>query len=142
MAIGALLRPLTAAEQEVYTLTQQINDRGVPVAPKELQNAVKAVNDAQAAIDAECVSLTGFKPSERAKLLGWLNAQGADLADLTEKTVSAMLVNTNLDPNIKRVLELRQEGSQTSVAKYSKMGEIQDEGRIRNTLVYLSLIHI
>ena len=129
MALGRDLRPLTAVEQDVWELTQRINLRGVPVDPIELQNAVKAVDDAQAAIDAECVSLTGFKPSERAKLLGWLNAQGADLADLTEKTVSAMLVNTNLDRNIKRALELRQEGSQTSVAKYAKMLE-------------LSLIHI
>ena len=76
MALGRDLRPLTAVEQDVWELTQRINLRGVPVDPIELQNAVKAVDDAQAAIDAECVSLTGFKPSERAKLLGWLNAQG------------------------------------------------------------------
>ena len=136
MAIGSVLRPLSASEQEIWTLTQRINLTGVPVDPKELQNAVKAVNDAQASIDAECVSLTGFKPSERAKLLGWLNAHGAGLADLTEKTVSAMLVNTNLDRDIKRALELRLEGSQTSVAKYAKMLEIQRDGKIRNTLVY------
>lgn len=136
MAIVADLRPLTEAEQEVWTLTQRINLRGVPVAPKELQNAVLAVERAQGALDAECVALTGCKPSERAKLLSWLNAQGANLADLTEKTVSAMLVNTNLDSKIRRALELRQEGSQTSVAKYAKMLEIQREGKIRNTLVY------
>jgi DNA polymerase len=141
MAIGAVLRPLSDAEQDIWTLTQRINVRGVPVAPKELQNAVKAVNDAQAALDAQCVSLTGFKPSERAKLLGWVNkaltAIGqAQLDDFTEKTVSAMLVDTNLPQHIRRALELRQEGSQTSVAKYAKMLEIQREGKIRNTLVY------
>jgi DNA polymerase len=80
--------------------------------------------------------LTGCKPSERQKLLDWLNSRGADMADMTEKTDSAMLMNTNLDPQIKRALELRQEGSQTSVAKYAKMLEIQREGKIRNTLVY------
>jgi DNA polymerase len=37
---------------------------------------------------------------------------------------------------ILKVLKLRQEGSQTSVAKYAKMMEIQREGKIRNTLVY------
>jgi len=37
---------------------------------------------------------------------------------------------------ILKVLKLRQEGSQTSVAKYAKMMEIQRDGRIRNTLVY------
>jgi DNA polymerase len=91
MAIGSVLRPLTAFEQEVWTLTQRINLRGVPVDPNELHNAVLAVVRAQGAIDNECLALTGCKPSERAKLLNWLNGKGADLADLTEKTVSAKL---------------------------------------------------
>ena len=136
MAIGSVLRPLSEAEQGVWYLTQQINLKGVPVAPNELQNACTAVLEAQALLDNELLFLTGCKPSERAKLLVWLNEKGANLADLTAETVSAMLVNTNLDKDIKRALELRQEGSQTSVAKYAKMMEIQREGRIRNTLVY------
>jgi DNA polymerase len=137
MAIAGVLRPLSAAEQDVWTLTQRINLRGVPVDPKELQNAVKAVNDAQAAIDAECVALTGCKPSERAKLLDWINKKipHEPMPDLTAETVSKML-QCNIFPVIKRALELRQEGSQTSVAKYAKMLEIQREGKIRNTLVY------
>jgi|GEM_PF-765671 len=141
MAIGSVLRPLSNVEQAIWELTQRINLRGVPVDPNELHNAVLAVVRAQDALDNECVALTGFKPSERAKLLDWINKclvtiGQAKMADLTAETVSAMLVNTNLDSDIKRALELRQEGSQTSVAKYSKMGEIQDEGKIRNTLVY------
>jgi DNA polymerase len=137
MAIGSVLRPLTASEQEIWTLTQRINLRGVPVDPNELHNAVLAVVRAQDAIDNECVSLTGCKPSERAKLLEWINKRipHAPMADLTAETVSKML-QCNIFPVIKRVLELRQEGSQTSVAKYAKMMEIQREGKIRNTLVY------
>jgi DNA polymerase bacteriophage-type len=136
MSIVANLRPLTAVEQDIWTLTQRINLRGVPVDPKELQNAVLACEKAQGAIDRETLDLTGCKPSERAKLLGWLNAQGADMADLTAKTVTAKLVDTNLRPDVRRALELRQEGSQTSVAKYAKMLEIQRKGVIRNTLIY------
>jgi DNA polymerase len=141
MSIVANLRPLSLVEQEVWELTQRINLRGVPVDPKELQNAVKAASGAQAQLDQELVSLTGFKPSERAKLLGWLNARlkcigMKPMDDMTAKTVSAMLVNTNIDPLVRQALLLRQEGSQTSVAKYAKMMEIQREGRIRNTLVY------
>ena len=137
MAIGALLRPLTSTEQEVYTLTQQINDRGVPVDPNELHSAVLAVVRAQDQLDNECVALTGFKPSERAKLLGWVNKMMIEpLPDLTAETVEKTLKLEHLFKPLRRALELRQEGSQTSVAKYAKMGEIQDEGRIRNTLVY------
>jgi len=136
MAIGSVLRGLTAEEQDIWYLTQQINLKGVPVCPNELHNAVLAVTRAQDALDNELVSLTGCKPSERAKLLGWLNAQGADMANMTAETVTAKLANTNLKNAVRRALELRQEGSQTSVAKYAKMMEIQREGRIRNTLVY------
>jgi len=53
MAIVKLLRPLTADEQRVWELTQRINLRGVPVDSNELQNAVKAVQSAQKAIDKE-----------------------------------------------------------------------------------------
>jgi DNA polymerase len=137
MAIGSVLSPLPAFEQDVWTLTQRINLKGVPVDHNELHNAVLAVTRAQDAIDNECIKLTGCKPSERAKLLAWINQRipHAPMPDLTAETVEKML-QCNIFPVIKRVLELRQEGSQTSVAKYAKMMEIQREGRIRNTLVY------
>jgi len=136
MAIVKLLRPLSEREQEIWELTQRINLRGVPVDQNELQNAVNAVQSAQKALDEETLQLTGCKPSERAKLLLWLNQRGAELPDLTAETVSAKLVDTNLFDIVRRALELRQEGSQTSVAKYAKMLEIQRDGRIRNTLIY------
>ncbi len=137
MAIGSVLRPLTELEQEVWTLTQRINLRGVPVDPNELHNACLAVVRAQDALDNECVALTGFKPSERAKLLGWVNKMMIEpLPDLTAETVEKTLKLEHLFKPLRRALELRQEGSQTSVAKYAKMMEIQREGKIRNTLVY------
>ena len=135
MSIVSKLRPLSYMEQEIWELTQRINLRGVPVDPNELQNAVKAVLSAQKALDEELVSLTGCKPSERAKLLSWLNYYEANMGDLTAETVTKML-QRNIDSNVRRALELRQEGSQTSVAKYAKMMEIQRDGKIRNTLVY------
>jgi DNA polymerase len=143
MDIVRSLRALSSEEQAVWEVTQRVNLRGVPVDPRELQNAVKAVGEAQVSIDDECVALTGFKPSERAKLLGWINERLMEpLPDLTAETVSNLLQrNKKLEmfdegDRVIRALELRQEGSQTSVAKYAKMLEIQRDGKIRNTLVY------
>lgn len=130
------LRPLSASEHKIWCLTMSINDLGCPIAPYEVENAVQAVKNAQNAVDAECLALTGCKPSERAKLLAWLNDHGANMTDMTAETVTKMLQRNNLNPVVKRVLELRQNGSQTSVAKYAKILDIQREGRIRNTLVY------
>lgn len=136
IALQAHLRPLSAIEQAIWILTMRINLRGVPTSIVEVENAVKAVQNAQNEIDAQCLALTGCKPSERAKLLNWLNDHGAHMADLTAETVAKMQKDCTLAEDIKRVLELRQDGSQTSVAKYAKILDIQRAGRIRNTLVY------
>jgi DNA polymerase len=143
LAVVSNLRHLSDHEQEVWAMTQRINIRGVPVDPSELHNAVLAVCRAQDALDNECIALTGCKPSERTKLLNWVNERLMEpLPDLTAETVSTILQRNEqfglFDPGdrVIRALELRQEGSQTSVAKYAKMMEIQRNGRIRNTLVY------
>ena len=143
LAVVSNLRHLSDHEQEVWAMTQRINIRGVPVDPSELHNAVWAVCRAQDALDNECIALTGCKPSERTKLLNWINERLIEpLPDLTAETVSTILQRNEqfglFDPGdrVIRALELRQEGSQTSVAKYAKMMEIQRNGRIRNTLVY------
>lgn len=136
MDIVKNLQPLSEHEQAVWVLTQKINERGVPVDPDELKNAINAVNDAKEVVNTKCLELSGCKATETGKLLGWLNAKGADMANLTAETVSAKLVDTNLSEPIRAVLRLRQEGSQTSVAKYEKMLDVQVGGRIRNTLVY------
>jgi len=136
MAIGRTLKPLIPIEQKIWTLTNRINVIGVPVSIVEVKNAVSAVKNAQKALDDELLAFTGCKPSERLRLLNWLNDHGANLENLTAETVTAKLASPGVHPKVKRALELRQEGSQTSVAKYAKILEIQRNGRIRNTLVY------
>jgi DNA polymerase len=137
MAIVKQLRPLTDQEQQIWILTQKINERGVPVDVHEAQNAISTVNSAKDAVNAEMLGITGhINANQVPLLLGWLNAQGMDMANLTYETVTTKLLDTTLPKNIRRALELRQLGSQTSVAKYEKMLDVQEGGRIRNTLVY------
>ena len=136
MDIVSGLQPLTPHEQSVWVLTQKINERGVPVDPDELKNAINAVESGKESINQASLAISGCKATETGKLLGWLNAKGADMANLTAEYVCAKLVDTNLHPDIRKILELRQQGSQTSVAKYEKMLDVQVGGRIRNTLVY------
>jgi len=136
MSIGAILRPLSLHEQKIWTLTNRINVIGVPVSITEVENAVKAVKNAQTALDEELLAFTGCKPSERLKLLNWLNSKGANLENLTAETVTLKLLDPLIPKSVRKALELRQEGSQTSVAKYAKILDIQHNGRIRNTLIY------
>lgn len=136
MTIVSKLRPLDAIEQKIWELTNRINILGVPVDVNEVENAVKAVKFAQNILDQELLALSGCKPSERQKLLNWLNLHGAKMENLTAESVTNKLQEPGLNSKVKQALLLRQEGSQTSVAKYAKILEIQRNGRIRNTLVY------
>jgi DNA polymerase len=97
MALGSVLKPLTATEQDIWVLTQRINLRGVPVDPVELQNAVTAVIKTQTKINDECIKMTGCKPSERARLLDWVNYRLIPkMPDMRSNTVSAYLSKDKL----------------------------------------------
>ena len=137
MDVAKQLRNLSSSEQAVWVMTQKINERGVPVDPNELQNALNTVHNAKNEVDVEIQGITGgVSANQVPRLLGWLETKGCKLDDLTAETVEKKLADTNLPANVRRVLELRLLGSTTSVAKYEKMLEVQVEGRIRNTLVY------
>ena len=131
------LRPLSKVEQQVWALTQKINEMGVPVDPQELQNAIFACEKNKAAIHREITELTGgYTANQPAKLIEWMGKRGVVVEDLTAETVTKLLQRSNITDEVRRVLELRQQGSMTSVAKFEKMLEVQVGGRIRNTLVY------
>ena len=137
MSVAKQLRGLTDNEQAVWVLTQKINDRGVPVDPAELKNAVFACENNKSEINREITEITGgYTANQPAKLIGWLAERGVKVDDLTAETVTKLLQRSNLSDEVRRVLELRQQGSLTSVAKFEKMLEVQVAGRIRNTLVY------
>lgn len=137
MAVAEGLRALDAGEQDLWVLTQKINDRGVPVDPRELQRAVAAVAINKAKIESEITVLTGgITANQPGKIAGWLAEANIKVDDLTAETVQKLLARKDIPDKISRVLELRRQGSLTSVAKYEKMLEVEVGGRIRNTLVY------
>lgn len=137
-AVYGRLRKLSDAEQRVWVLTQQVNEYGIPVAVEELKNAIAAVHAAKDKIDAEIKELTdGVSANQPAKLIKWLADNfGVYMEDMTAESVAKMLAWKDLPHTARRVLELRESGSSTSVAKFEKMLEIQNGGRIRNLLVY------
>lgn len=137
MAVVKDLRRMTSQEQRVWELTQRINDRGVPVDPSELNHAIAAVEINKAKIRSEITLLTGgLTANQPAKIGEWLRSAKIVVDDLTAETVNKLLARKDIPDKIRRVLELRRQGSLTSVAKYEKMLEVQVGGRIRNTLVY------
>lgn len=137
MAVARKLRNLPISEQRIWCMTQRMNDRGVPVCVEELQNAIGTVAVNKAKIQSEITVMTGgITANQPAKIAEWLRSAGIVVEDLTAETVRKLLDRQDIPDKIRRVLELRRQGSLTSVAKFEKMLQVQAGGRIRNTLVY------
>lgn len=113
-----------ASEQDLWTLDQIINDRGVLL---DVDMAEKIVGfDTQRSEDmkAEAVMITGLSnPNSLPQLKPWLAEHGVDTSTLTKDDV-AQILDCDIDCDVRRVLEIRQSLSKTSVKKYQTMIDI------------------
>jgi DNA polymerase len=133
-AIAAKVQRLTDAERAVYLLDQKINDRGVQIDTRLIEAAIDVVDAANEKANADLSELTNgavTSITKNADLSNWLGVDSvakAHVRDLLEK---------DLPPNVRRVLELRQEVSKSSVAKLVAFMECRcSDSRVRGLLMY------
>lgn len=125
-------------ERSLWILDQLINDRGVRMDKKLISNAIRIDADYRERLMQEAVNLTGLvNPNSVSQLIGWMSeATGEAVTDMTKKNVPVLLDNAPND-TVRRVLEIRQELSKTSVKKYMAMAKgVCADGRLRGLLQY------
>lgn len=129
--------PIPEMEQKFWELDQKINDEGVLIDIGLVNHAIQADTIFQENLYKEAVSLTGLEnPNSPAQLKGWLQKQGLEVDSLAKKNVEALMVEVEY-PAVKRLLELRQAMSKTSVKKYEAMQRsICRDHRIRGLLQF------
>ena len=91
----------------------------------------------QEELKAEASELTGLSnPNSPSQLKEWLEEKGEKMTSLTKDTIADAL-SRELDPDVRRVLEIRSALGKTSVAKYSTMLEaVNEDGRLRGILQF------
>lgn len=124
-------------EQKLWELDQKINDEGVLIDSILVGNALRADEAFQDRLFEEAVRLTGLEnPNSPAQLKGWLLKQGIEVNSLAKKNVEALMGEVE-NPEVRRLLELRQAMSKTSVKKYEAMERsICPDQRIRGLLQF------
>ncbi|MFT9597700.1 DNA polymerase [Mesobacillus sp.] len=129
--------PIPNVEQKLWELDQKINDEGVLIDDNLVTNAIQADKASQDELFEEAVRLTGIEnPNSPAQLKGWLLKQGLVVNSLTKKDVEALMGEVE-NPEVRRLLELRQAMSKTSVKKYEAMERsICPDQRIRGLLQF------
>ena len=116
-----------------------INTRGVGLDRDLMEGAIIANDKVMQPLTAEAQQITGLEnPNSMAQLKKWLQQRGYSVGTLRKADVDDLLNdNTTLDPNARRVLEIRKETGKTSVTKYAAMQEaICKDGRIRGVLQF------
>lgn len=130
--------PVPDAEWQLWVTDQRINDRGIAVDTDFARSAIEADQQHRAKALERSRQLTGLgNPNAVGQLSQWLADRGADLPDLTKASVAAAL-DGELEPDVREVLELRQELSRSSIRKYEAMLSCAgDEGRARGLLQFV-----
>ncbi|MGU9966413.1 DNA polymerase [Bacillus sp. N1(2025)] len=125
------------AEQELWALDQDINDRGVRIDADLVKHAIACDEQYQAGLMAEAKELTRLpNPNSTAQLKKWLEDKGLSVSSLAKDKIEELIENTN-DESVHRVLRLRQEMAKTSVKKYLAMEKaLCPDSRVRGLLQF------
>lgn len=136
--IDQRLPDLSPKEQRVWFLDQYINSTGVCVDVKAVTNAAEVIKVEVDELTKELQNISGGEinaGTQRDAIKNYLEKKGCKLPDLTKKTVSGALEKVGGE-NF-RILQLRQQLSLTSNAKYSSLlATVSKDERIRDILVY------
>ncbi|MEC1177644.1 DNA polymerase [Metasolibacillus meyeri] len=126
--------PVPESEQRLWELDQQINVRGVRIDMDLVKGALYIDDLSTAALTIEASNITRLSnPNSAQQLQKWLTEKGVEVENLQKETVQNLI--NDVDGEVKRVLEIRQELSKTSVKKYQAMVEaVGDDGRVRGLL--------
>jgi DNA polymerase len=114
--------PVPEHEWKLWALDQRINDQGVRLDPVLFRKAIACDEQYETRLVQEAQELTGLdNPNSPAQIKEWLAEHGLDTPDGLSKDYMPGLLEAAPDDETRRVLELRQEMSKTSVDKYNAM---------------------
>lgn len=127
----------TDTEWHMWVLDQEINDRGIGADAAMAGAAIEASDENQELQRQEMIDITGIEnPGSVVQLGDWLESKDVDAPDLKKATVDNLLAG-ELDDDVRRVLELRQELALVASKKYiAALDRINVDGRIRGSFQF------
>lgn len=127
--------------QKQWETDLRINSRGVFVDMALVKGALVIGAEVKQDLKNEAVSITRLdNPNSVSQLSEWLNAEidsDKPIDNLRKETVSALLGMDGNSPEVRRVLEIRQELGKTSTTKYNAIEACEGvDGRVRGLLQF------
>lgn len=130
--------PMPESEEQMWRMDMRINACGVAIDRDLVEGALVCSETIAAELLKEARELSGLEnPKSVAQLKKWLEEETEEeISDLQKETVKTLIATTD-NEKVKRMLEIRQELSKTSVKKYQAMAACCcDDGRVRGLLQF------
>jgi len=148
--VSAMLPDLSPDELELWLLDQQINIRGVHIDKESLDNCISIVEQAFDKYSEELRAICGgfydekgvwqwnvSTPAELANIRVYLAANGVQTTSLDAEHLALLLARDDLPPNCRRVLEIRDMLSASSVKKlFSLLAHLGEDNRVRGLFAF------
>lgn len=115
------LQDLVPNERKVYLLDQKINDRGIRIDQEAVIDVQWLIAIEKKRMAERCKEITGFAPTQTAKLAEWVRSQGVKIANLQAETVRKALKRPDLPANVRTALRIRSQDAMKAPAKYTAM---------------------
>lgn len=128
--------PIPESEMEVYRLDQEINDRGILVDKKLVEQAVAGDLLYKEVVTKRAYELTGLEnPNSVAQIKGWLSEKGLEIDSLSKQAVEELIQES--DGEVEELLKLRLLMAKTSVKKYEAIERsVCSDGRVHGLLQF------
>ena len=114
--------PLPVKEWENYWMDQRINDKGVRIDRKLVEEAIECDERQGEKMMARARELTGLEnPNSVSQLKGWLEGRGISIHGLDKESVTGLireLEETDRDADALEMMRLRLQMAKSSVKKY------------------------
>lgn len=134
------VRPLSAAEQEVFAMDLEINQRGVSVDLDGVKAFLQLIADSSDTYDKKISDLTDGAVSSVTKVADikeWCGEQGIPITSIAKDEVIELLKLASLPDAVHKVLVLRQEAGLSSTAKVRRMlDSAAADGRLHGMFQY------
>jgi len=139
--IGRRLEPYPVPEQEhrLWVADQEISIRGVALDMELVDGALAVSAHMTEELSGQARDITGLdNPNSVAQLKQWVRENAdVEIDSLNKQTVAELLEADGAAPDVRRVLEIRQELAKTSVKKYGAMeAAVCRDGRVRGLLQF------
>lgn len=138
-AVAKKLHPLPRAERRFWIVTQRINQRGVPVDIAEITAIKQVVEGEKRRLNKRAVKIADGafgEMSQLDKVKAWMRTQGVVVDSMDKEHVAEML-ELDLPPRVRKVVEIHTAINQTSIAKYDTMlTRVCNDGTLKGEIVY------